>query len=236
MTNFLSFILLIILIVAIVVVAPFIAKHLHIKVNLFIVCGYLTLLVAFSIISLLLPGGALIKAGKGVQPAGIGYTGDLNIFYKRISAGNFDAPSGYIKAVKSFTPNGKTIFLKNSISTFVIYVGTKGIDAPDNHNGKIDVYYYGGAYVSFNGTNLTPKVQTPLISYDGKTLAIKNVGQITLNYYSFDDRYTARQFLSQSNDDGDSISSNCIEQVVVLLPRGVTISGGDYCKFSDLKS
>lgn len=138
----------ILLIFAIIIIAvmvfrflvPLIGRLLSVKLNFIVVSVYVCILILFSLIPLFLPRGNLLKTSPAqiISPSGFTY---MNQMYRNIQNGDFSAPSdleliynhSYAANYHGFTLNDTNVG---------VYIGTKGIDAPDNHNGKIDVYYY----------------------------------------------------------------------------------------------
>lgn len=219
-------------IIAAVVLTRFIARHLNMKLNFCIIFGYLALLIVLSLICPLLPSSALVKSEESSQITQYGES--TNTLYKRLFAGNLDAPSGFAKAVSRFTPKGRTLNLKTDINGISVCVGTKGVDIPDNHDGKIDVYYYGWANTDFGDISITIKMQAPKISYSGNTITTKE-RKLTVNKYFFQDSYSAQQFLCKKGDEFGNSSGSSVEQIFVLLPRGVIAIGNNWSKLSNYR-
>jgi hypothetical protein len=205
-------------IAAIVLIAPIITRRLNIKVNLLIIGGYLAVLIVLSLVCLMLPGGALVKAGS--LSSTIRSADCVNDLNNRISAGDFSAPAGMTKTEKSFKPQSGSIRITAQNCGAEILTFTKGDETPDNGDGKIDVYFYNRDNITVNGIRLSGNTKAPTIEYSWQDLKIKMEERQEINVYRFDDGYSARQFI---NTDDLDISSGCRNVIAVVIPDGVKI-------------
>jgi hypothetical protein len=233
MSYAISFLLIIALIAAFAVIFPRLTGRLNTKMNLFVVCGYLVLLVILSVACLLIPRGSLVRVDTAASTADGHYTADDSLFWHRLSSGNFSAPKGCVQTQKSFTPQGKTFSVKTVLSFGNVWVGKKGVNVPDNHSGKIDVYFYAKSPLAFVNYKYNPKIQPLSITYKGTSLSIKESGDRLFNISGVDDRMAAKQFYNgfSGADLFNQINISDYALIVVLLPKGVTVNGGDYNSF-----
>jgi hypothetical protein len=224
-----------VLFVAIVLIGPLITRRFSIRANFAIIGVYLAILIALSAACALISPSALkTPAGadmaEGPPPLGQELLSD-------IGRGDFDAPDGFTKFENSFDVTGDSI----SISAHIygaVYVGTKGKDAPDNGNGKIDVYSYAAGTVRINGTNYVEPMESPDYTYQnsaGPALEItQKEEKKQVDLYRFDDAALIRQLSGDSVSTGSGSSSASLA-VVVLLPPGVSYTGNGTEPFSALR-
>jgi hypothetical protein len=214
------------LIAAFAIVFPRITKGLSAKLNLFIACGYLSLLIGLSAVCLLIPANTLVQVDAPTTSDE--YNQNNNMICLNLSSGRSSVPDGLVQTVTSFKPKSKSIEVQGeTMGINGIYIGRKGVNVPDNHTGKIDIYYY--THTPIVSANYKYKLKNPSLklSYKGSVLQIDIVQQSNYVAYSFDDRQSAEQFYNI----GSMFSIGSYELVVVLLPKGVTINGGDYSSF-----
>lgn len=214
----------IIIIVAIVVLGPLITRRLSIKVNLFIIGGYLAVLFMLTVVCLLIPPSALKTPLQSETVSQ--YNLDYNVFTSNLKAGNFYVPEGYTKTENAYKPQTDSVAISADIFGMA-YVGIKGVDVPDNGNGKIDVYSYVSGNVIFGNSYYEVQPDHPEIYFeDGVYPKLDigyKVGKQTLKFYRFDDRYTVQQF---SDADFSWGGGSYISQIlIVLLPPDVEYSG-----------
>lgn len=214
------------LIAAFAIVFPRITKGLSARLNLLIACGYLVLLIGLSAVCLMIPASSLVWAET--PTISDGYVHYDNAVWSNLFSGNFSAPDGLTQTVTSLKPQSKTIAVKGLSNFYNVWVGRKGVNAPDNHNGKIDIYRYSEAPISYANYKYHPKPPLLKYTYKGSLLEFRAVPQSNYVVYSFDDRLSAEQFYTESNS---LYYINSYELVVVLLPKGVKISGGDYSSY-----
>jgi hypothetical protein len=227
------FIFILLILVVLGVLSPIFSKRFKLKTNLFIVGGYFALVVLLSLITLILPGNALVK-GDSIAPTSEDFAG-YDTLCTRIAAGNFTPPDSFVKkGVYSFEPQSKSVNISLQSGNVNFVVGTKGKDAPDNGSGKIDVYCYlpKKTTISFNGISINPVMQDTVVSYSDNSLIVNCGKAKSYNYYRFSDGYAARQFFYI--DDSLSMDSNS-EVIVILLPEGVTTETDQYSHLSDYK-
>jgi hypothetical protein len=229
MAILLIFAIIIIAVMAFRFLVPLIGRLLSAKLNFKVVSAYVCILILFSLMPLFLPRGNLLKTSpaQNILPSGFSYTHQI---YKNIQNGDFSAPSdleliynhSYAANYHGFTLNDTNVG---------VYIGTKGIDAPDNDNGKIDAYYY-SLPLKIANIDFATK-DAPEISFDNTHLNI-NQPYFPAEFYSFDDgrlawhtEHSTQQILSQVN-------GSTFNAMVILVPRGVTISGSNYSPLKDL--
>jgi hypothetical protein len=231
MAILLIFAIIIIAVMAFRFLVPLIGRLLSIKLNFKVVSAYVCILILFSLIPLFLPRGNLLKTSPAqiMLPSGFSYTHQI---YKNIQNGDFSAPSdleliynhSYAADYHSFTLNNNNVG---------IYIGTKGVDAPDNHDGKIDVYYYS---LSLKIANIDFAAKdAPVISFNKQAFNI-NQPHFTADFYSFDDGRLA--WRTENSTQQILAQTTCVTfyALVILLPRGVTISGSNYSPLKDLNA
>jgi hypothetical protein len=229
--GIIAFLIIVIIIIGIIGLAPFAVKRLSAKLNFRIIGGYLAVLIVLSLVCLLLPGGVLVKGADTSQEAG---NPDANA-YQRITAGDFDAPDGFTKTEKDFDPLGGSVRVTCGENLEgMVFVGTKGVDVPDNGDGKIDVYSYSSATVNFGNMYFVPEIGAPDLAYSGGNLTVSAASQKEKDFYQFDDGYALGQFFSgqRSLNSGSIV----IKEIFVLLPRGMTASGTGFVTVASLKT
>lgn len=212
--------LIIIIPAAIFGIGPFIKKHTNLKINFCIIFGYLAVLFLLSLVCLILPRDALVKSEKTSQ---ISDTNDAySLFDKKAAKGDFSVPSGFTKTEKSFAPQGCIVNVMTYNYDAVIITMTKGVDAPDNRDGKIDVYCYTIQNAHVSGTNMTFNTQVRAITYNDNNIKITSDIPHSIGLYEFADYYTTSQFIKQGSM--INVSSPSFNTVVVILPRGVKVN------------
>jgi hypothetical protein len=211
--------------IAIAAVGPFITRRLSLKANLSVICSYLALLLAFLAISCAIPSSALLAAIDPIQIRPFFENSDM-VIAAGIREGAFEAPDGFVKTEASFDAPPEHVVISgagNELGT--VYVGTKGVDAPDNGKNTVDVYSYVKGYINFADDHYAIQVDPPTAQLTGNALSIQPAKQRSLQLISFNDRMTVPQFFhSVQNIHGGG--SYGFLAVVVLLPPGVTYSGG----------
>ncbi len=215
---------------SLIIFLRFVSKRLTVKSNFIFIGAYIGVLIVLSFMTLLLPSVALINGStKGLSAV----NNPMGTLYQNITAGNFGEIGGLAKnAEYSFAAKGSITFYNNDVSNsngVSEYVGVKGVDAPDNGDGKIDVYCYTSSY-NFSGTYVTLKVPAPKVSFCNNQLKISASQQTTADFYSFDDKLTNPENI---NDTINSEFAGC-QMIVVMLPHGVTVSGTGYQTLQDL--
>jgi hypothetical protein len=217
--------------IAFIILSPVIVRSMSVKINFYIIGGYLAILLVLSLVVPLLPSGKLIKVTNAPQTNVSNFT--TNNVYKQIQKGNFSAPAGYRAKVDTFAVKSGTITI-TPVNDLLgqVYVATKGIDIPDNGDGKIDVYSYGTAYIG--NTNFAPNLDLLTVKYSENNLTIANTEQKSVQFCKFYDGYAVGQFFNANL----TMSSGAIINgpVIVLLPSGVKVSGEGYQTFDSLKS
>jgi hypothetical protein len=229
MAILLIFAIIIIAVMAFRFLVPLIGRLLSVKLNFKVVSAYLCILILFSLIPLFLPRGNLLKTSPAqiISPSGFTY---MNQMYRNIQNGDFSAPSdleliynhSYAANYHGFTLNDTNVG---------VYIGTKGIDAPDNDDGRIDAYYY-SLPLKIANINLAAK-DAPEISFDGRTLNMKSTNYIA-EFYSFNESRLAWRTENSTQQILNQVTGVTFNALVILLPRGVTISGGNYSPLKDL--
>jgi hypothetical protein len=229
MSYIITFAILIALIIAFGIIIPRLTGRLNTKINLLFVCGYLALLVALSASCLLVPDKALVRVDTPTISDG-GVHNDY-LFWLRFFSGNFSAPKGFVQTVNSFKPQSKTLAVKSQLNFSNVWVGKKGVNVPDNHNGKIDVYFFAQTPLTFVNFKYHPKIDPVKVAYKGSTLSLKSVQQQLFELSGFDDRQAALQFYNGSDNIFNMVSMSDYELIVVLLPKGVNVRIGDYSTY-----
>lgn len=200
---------------------PFISKQITIKVNFLLVGIYLALLIVLSLACLFLPRKALVRSISSPQ-----LRDDISrTFDKKASQCDFSAPNGFIKTEKCFSADDSSVSIVMLNYDAYVVTKTKGKDAPDNHDGKIDVYCFTLKNPIFINLTQSPNAQTPTIEYSGSQISVKRK-QNAFVAYGFDDTTSARQFFTHhENKWMNQISFVSQNVIVVLFPRGTRISG-----------
>lgn len=217
-----------VMIAAVVAIGPFITRRLGIKTNLVLIGGYLALLITLSVICIFIPSSAL-KATIDREKASQSLDSGNSIISAGISAGSFDAPEDFTKTETSFEATSDRIHITGAADLFdEVYVGTKGVDIPDNGTNKIEVYTYVFGDVSFNGTYYPAQIDAPTVILDhANHLYINAAAEKSVDLYQFDDLYAVHQFSGTDySSGGGNASSSTL--VIVLLPSGVTAEGSGY--------
>jgi hypothetical protein len=210
--------------IAIAAVGPFITRRLSLKANLSVICSYLVLLLAFSVISCAIPSSALMEAIDPIQSVEYFETGGT-VIASGIREGTFEAPAGFVKTEASFdVPSEHVVISRAEDVSSVIYVGTKGVDAPDNGTDAIDVYSYVTGYINIADDDYTIQADPPTAELTDGVLTILPAKQRSLQLISFNDRMMVPQFFDSVQNIHGGGSFGYLA-VVVLLPPGVTYSG-----------
>lgn len=218
----LGIILLAVIIAVVAAVSP-IMRRLSLRANAMIILGYLSVLIVLSLFIYAIPDAALKTP---VDPDFIvNFEHTEQVVAAGIRDGSFDVPEDCLKAVSTFVLTSSDIKIASDKSLpGLVYVGTKGIDTPDDGSGKIDVYSYSEAYVSLGNGIYDAPMLPPSVSFDNAVLSISNVEQKTNEFIVFNDKNTLPQFFDSKPDfNGGGIHSYLA--VVVLLPPGVSYSG-----------
>lgn len=222
MSYFLVLINLAILVIIVVVLVNFSSKilfRLSVKRNIFIISGYLVLLIMLSVACFLLPSNQLLTTTE----ASIDDSYGVLQMYPAILKNDFGNIEGCTRAEYNFAPQGNSVTIKSdSDLSWCTYVGTKGVDAPDNGDGKIDVYSYSYASVVIdNSTSFDIPVDPLLFSFNQDNLILTYGENRKLDYACFSDRLsTAGQFFDADSSSDSRPTSSQI--VIILLPPGVT--------------
>lgn len=202
--------------------------RLGVKLNICMIGCYLALLVMLSVVCFFLPSNHL----QTLTSSHTAYGTDL---LQTILDNNFGDIEGCLRAEYAFSPqsNSVSIQLEDNIPQNV-YVGTKGVDAPDNGDGNIDVYSYSYATAEMDKI---PRFDVPieplLVSFNQDNLTVKNPENKAVRYYCFDDQIlSAGQFFNTTLS--SSGGSSCCQIVAILLPPGVTCTNADVQSFSQL--
>lgn len=231
MASLLLIIITIIIIVAVIVLGPLVTRMLNVKINILLIGGYFTVLVVLLVICLLIPSSALKSPANPGQAAE--YLENDHTLSARIKAGNFDAPEGCTQNTDTLDASSGSITVSTASDLLgMVFVGTKGVDAPDNGNQKIDVYSYVSSHVIFNDTYYDTQIDPPIISLAHNILAINAADKKRVDFYQFSDGYAIQQF---SGVDGSHWGGGSVTflTVVVLLPPGVTATGSGYQPLSE---
>lgn len=203
---------------------PFFSRRLSLRANVVIILGYLSILVILSLSSFAIPPWALQQP---VDPD-ISLTGFQNsdtVIADGIRNGTFEAPEGCLKTVNAFDISIDSIAVSHHDGLpGLVYVGTKGVDAPDNGNGKIDVLTYVDGYVYFNGNYYDYSIEPPAVSIDNSDFYISGIEKKTLHLIQFNDRTILPQFFDEA-ETSHSFGAHSYLIVVILLPPGIDATG-----------
>lgn len=226
MTSLLLIIIIVVAIGGVAVIGPLITRRLSIKVNLYIILGFLAALTVLSVICVLIPSSAL-KTPVDPEKVAHYFDGGEAIIGEGIHAGNFDAPEGFIKTESSFDIQAGNVTIFREAQLTFVYVGIKGVDAPDNGNNKIDIFNYSSGNVSYNGLNYNVDIDPPKCVFENGAypkLSFMSNEKKSVDFYQFDDRYAMPQFFGTVMSSGGMGVTTC-QINIVLLPPGVTYSG-----------
>jgi hypothetical protein len=203
-----------------------IRRGLSVKINFIVIGCYLALLAILAGLCFIIPSGRLVAAADSEKTLRNFSNGESAI-RQSIRDGSFDAPEDFYKEAYSFGgPAGDISIYADPQLYNTVYVGTKGVDAPDNGSAAIDVYSYigGTANLSGNYYNILTN-DHPLIGLQGKSLSITPAGEIRLDFYRFDDRDAVPYFFANGPTDYFFSGTRGFQCVIVLLPPGVSYTG-----------
>ncbi len=203
------------------------SRGLSIKVNFIIAGCYLAVLVILTAVCYVLPAGPLIPAADPEKAMQTIEDGDAAL-RQSIRDGSFDAPESFDKTISSFDFTGSHIDIQADSMLYIyksVYVGTKGVDAPDNGSTTIDVYSYLGGYGVLRGQyyNFLTS-EHPIVELPRQTLYLKQPPRLELEFYKFDDK-DAVPFFFQGDQPDYNFSRSGFQCVIVMLPPGVTYTG-----------
>lgn len=216
---------------AIIVISLLVARKLSLKINLYIICGYVCVLAALTVICFCIPSSAL---KTDIGPArNVDFYQSANDLGARLSSGNFDAPEGFTKTETSFDLQTNNITI--SSSNFLTVLAIKGVDVPDNGDNKINVYSY-TPHMRYNNLYYTVPIEpTKFIFSKGvyPTLNINFHEQNQVDFYRFDTTYALPQFIG-TDISTVSAQMNAYQIVVVVIPSGISYSTSGTMPISEL--
>ncbi len=204
----------------------FVRRGLSIKVNFILIGCYLALLAVLTGLCYIIPSSRLVAAADP-EKAWRNFNNGESAIKQSIIDGSFDPPEDFYKAEYSFDLPGDDIRITADPQLFnTIYVGTKGADAPDNGRKTIDIYSYIGGNATFNGEYYNILTNDhPVIKLINKTLTIRPVTDIRLDFHRFDDKDAVPFFFEDWNPDYYFSGTSGFQCVIVLLPPGVSYTG-----------
>ena len=213
-------------VIAGLVVGLFVRRGLSIKVNFILVGCYLALLAVLTGLCYVIPSSRLVAAADP-EKAVRNFNNGESAIRQSVIDGNFDAPEDFYKEEYSFDlPAGDITIYADPQLFNTVYVGTKGVDAPDNGRATIDIYSYIGGTATLNGNYYNILTNDhPAITLANKTLTIRPVTDIRLDFHKFDDKDAAPYFFENWKLDFYFSGTSGFQCVIVLLPPGVSYTG-----------
>lgn len=217
-------ILFLIVLIVMIFTGPKLSGLLNARSNILTVVCYLGLLSALSLVCFLLPSGALAQK---VSPSY--YLNSMASLSKQVKTGHYGVPKGFTGTHQSYSLSGQSVSITSTSGDISVYLGTKGVDAPDDHSGKIDVYCYCQYDLEADSYRLSATMQPSALFFNGKSLDIKSLNPKTMvTGYAFD---YASQFFN--SNEFYRFENNATQIAVILVPKGVR-ANGNYGSLADL--
>lgn len=193
-----------------------------------------SLLVAVYFLSLLVPESALIKSEVVPQK-----NMQIRNSYDHYSPQMFLAaikkkallPVGSKMTVTRFTPNNgqSSVAIECDNENDAIYTGVKGVDIPDDGDGKIEVVECIAPHIEFENVSFSPGLPSCELQYNGDRLTISGSAKKPFCFSQYENAGTVlKPFGSDLFTD-----SHFSDVIFVFAPSGVTVSGENTASLAD---